>query len=146
VGLSQNSRSASSRKIKNAILISERPAEVEDRAVLGHWKGILIAGSNNSYIATLVERHSRFVMLSKVANKDTQSVTKTLIKQTRKLPKEIYKSPTCGRGSEMAGHRNFTIPTKRQSQFSVYSVIQWGLVVNVPNKLNCKHLANYKTN
>ena len=99
------------RKIKNAVSISERPAEVEDRAIPGHWEGDLIARSNNSYIATLVERHSRFVMLAKVANKDTQSVTTALIKQARKLPKELYKSLTWDRGSEMAGHRNFTIAT-----------------------------------
>lgn len=99
------------RKIKDAIPISERPPEVEDRAVPGHWEGDLIAGSNNSYIATLVERHSRFVMLAKVANKDTQSVTTALIKQARKLPKEFYKSLTWDRGSEMSGHRKFTIAT-----------------------------------
>ena len=71
----------------------------------------MIAGSSNSYIATLVERHSRSVMLAKVANKDTQSVTTALIKQARKLPKELYKSLTWDRGSEMAGHRKFTIAT-----------------------------------
>jgi IS30 family transposase len=110
------------RKIKNAVSISERPPEVEDRAVPGHHcrqgihsmpergDGDLIAGSNNSYIATLVESHSRFVMLAKVANKDTQSVTTALIKQARKLLKELYKSLTWDRGSEMAGHRNFTMP------------------------------------
>jgi IS30 family transposase len=72
----------------------------------------LIAGSNNSYIATLVERHSRFVMLAKVANTDTKSVTTALIKQARKLPKELYKSLTWDRGPEMAGHHKFTIATK----------------------------------
>ncbi len=80
------------RKIKDAIPISQRPPEVEDRAVPGHWEGDLIVGSNNSYIATLVERPSRFVMLAKVENKDTQSVITALIKQARKLPKELYKS------------------------------------------------------
>jgi len=71
----------------------------------------LIAGSNNSYIATLVKRHSRFMMLAKVANKDTQSVKTALIEQARKLPKELYKSLTWDRGSEMAEHRKFTIAT-----------------------------------
>jgi IS30 family transposase len=99
------------RKIKDAIPISERPQEVEDRAVPGHWEGDLIVGSNNSYIATLVERHSRFVMLAKVENKDTQSVITALIKQARKLPKELYRSLTWDRGSEMTGHRQFTVAT-----------------------------------
>jgi IS30 family transposase len=100
------------RKIKDAIPISERSPEIEDRAVPGHWEGDLIVGSNNSYIATLVERNSRFVMLAKVENKDTRSVITALIKQARKLPKELYKSLTWDRGSEMAGHRKFTIATK----------------------------------
>lgn len=99
------------RKIKDAIPISERPPEIEDRAVPGHWEGDLIVGSNNSYIATLVERHSRFVMLAKVENKDTQSVITALIKQARKLPKELYQSLTWDRGSEMTGHRKFTMAT-----------------------------------
>ena len=100
------------RKIKDAIPISERPPEVEDRAVPGHWEGDLIVGSNNCYIVTLVERHSRFVMLAKVENKDTQSVITALIKQARKLPKELYRSLTWDRGSEMAGHAKFTMATK----------------------------------
>ena len=96
------------RKIKDAVPICERPPEVEDRAVPGHWEGDLIAGSNNSYIATLVERHSRFVMLAKIENKDTQSVITALIKQARKLPKELYKSLTWDRGSEMVNRPGFT--------------------------------------
>ena len=73
-------------QIKDAVSISERPASVEDRAVPGHWEGDLIGGSRNSYVATLVERHSRYVMLVKVANKDTESVVSALIKQSQRLP------------------------------------------------------------
>jgi IS30 family transposase len=98
-------------KIKDAVSISERPASVEDRAVPGHWEGDLIAGSKNSYIATLVERHSRYVMLAKVANKDTQSVISALIKQSHKLPRELYKSLTWDRGKELADHKRFTLAT-----------------------------------
>ncbi len=100
------------RKIKDAVPISERPPEIEDRAVPGHWEGDLIVGANNRYIATLVERHSRYVMLAKVANKDTQSVITALIKQARKLPKELYRSLTWDRGSEMTDHVKFTMATK----------------------------------
>ena len=98
-------------KITNAISIRERPASVEDRAIPGHWEGDLIAGSNNSYVATLVERHSRYVMLAKVKNKDTNSVISALIKQSKKLPTELYKSLTWDRGSELSGHQRFTLET-----------------------------------
>jgi len=98
-------------KIKNMVSISERPASVEDRAVPGHWEGDLIGGSKNSYIATLVERHSRYVMLAKVKNKDTESVVTALIKQSKKLPDELYKSLTWDRGKELADHQRFTLET-----------------------------------
>lgn len=98
-------------QIKNMASIRERPASVEDRAIPGHWEGDLIAGSKNSYIATLVERHSRYVMLAKVANKDTESVVSALIKQSKKLPAELYKSLTWDRGKELADHRRFTMET-----------------------------------
>ena len=98
-------------QIKDAISIRERPASVEDRAVPGHWEGDLIAGSKNSYIATLVERHSRYVMLVKVANKDTQGVVSALIKHSHKLPRELYKSLTWDRGKELADHKRFTLAT-----------------------------------
>ena len=98
-------------QIKDAISISERPASVEDRAVPGHWEGDLIGGSKNSYIATLVERHSRYVMLVKVANKVTKSVISALIKQSQKLPRELYKSLTWDRGKELADHKRFTMAT-----------------------------------
>jgi len=98
-------------KFNDAISIRDRPADVEDRAVPGHWEGDLIAGSGNSFIATLVERHTRFVMLAKVSNKDSDSVIQALIKQSRKLPKELYRSLTWDRGCEMAGHKAFTLAT-----------------------------------
>lgn len=98
-------------KFNDTVSIRERPAEAEDRAVPGHWEGNLIAGSGNSFIATLVERHTRFVMLAKVSNKDSHSVFQALIKQSRKLPKELYRSLTRDRGTEMSGHRKFTLGT-----------------------------------
>jgi IS30 family transposase len=98
-------------EIANMALIRERPASVEDRAVPGHWEGDLIAGSKNSYIATLVERHTRYVMLAKVKNKDTESVVSALIKQSKKLPTELYKSLTWDRGKELSDHQRFTLET-----------------------------------
>ena len=98
-------------QIKDIISIRERPASVEDRAVPGHWEGDLLSGSKNSYIATLVERHTRHVALAKVANKDTQSVVSALIKQAKKLPNELYKSLTWDRGKELADHRRFSLTT-----------------------------------
>jgi IS30 family transposase len=98
-------------QITNTISIRERPACVEDRAVPGHWEGDLIFGTNNSQIATLVERHTRYVMLAKVGGKDTEAVINALIKQAHKLPSELYKSLTWDRGSEMADHQRFTLAT-----------------------------------
>ena len=98
-------------RIVDAVSISERPAEVADRAVPGHWEGDLICGSNNSQIATLVERHTRYVMLVRVPSKDTKTVVNALIKQAHKLPRELYKSLTWDRGSEMANHKRFSLAT-----------------------------------
>ena len=98
-------------RFNDAVSIRDRPAEADDRAVPGHWEGDLIAGSGNSFIATLVERHTRYVMLAKVSNKDSHSVIQALIKQSRKLPKELYRSLTWDRGTEMAGHKAFTLAT-----------------------------------
>ncbi len=104
-------------KIKNAVSIKERPASVEDRAVPGHWEGDLIQGSGNTFIATLVERHSRYVMLAKVNDKRTETVISALIKQARKLPTELYKSLTWDRGSEMSNHQRFTLATNIEVYF-----------------------------
>ena len=98
-------------QIKDMISIRERPASVEDRAVPGHWEGDLLSGSKNSHIATLVERHTRYVMLAKVANKETNTVVSALIKQAKKLPTELYKSLTWDRGKELAAHKQFTLAT-----------------------------------
>ena len=98
-------------RITGTVSISERPASVEDRAVPGHWEGDLIFGSQNSQIATLVERHTRYVMLAKVNGKDTETVINALIKQAHKLPKELYQSLTWDRGKEMADHKRFTLET-----------------------------------
>ena len=98
-------------QIKDIVSIRERPAAVEDRAVPGHWQGDLLSGSKNSYIATLVERHTRYVILIKIANKDTQTVISALIKQAKTLPNELYKSLTWDRGKELTDHRRFTLAT-----------------------------------
>jgi IS30 family transposase len=98
-------------KISNTVSIRERPAEVEDRAVPGHWEGDLICGSNNSQIATLVERHTRYVMLVRTPSKDTKTVVDALIKQAHKLPRELYKSLTWDHGKEIADHERFTLDT-----------------------------------
>ena len=98
-------------RITDTVSISERPANVEDRAVPGHWEGDLLFGSKNSQIATLVERQSRYVMLAKVASKDTETVVNALIKHAQKLPHELYQSLTWDRGKEMADHQRFTLAT-----------------------------------
>src|SRR5210317_862759 len=98
-------------RITHTVSISERPAAVEDRAVPGHWEGDLLCGSNNSQIATLVERHSRYVLLARVNSKDSETVINALIKQAHKLPRELYKSLTWDRGPEMADHTRFTLDT-----------------------------------
>jgi IS30 family transposase len=98
-------------RIVGAVSIRQRPAEVEDRAVPGHWVGDLLFGSNNSQIATLVERHSRYCMLFRVGSKDTKTVINALIKHAHKLPRELYKSLTWDRGKEMADHQRFSVAT-----------------------------------
>ncbi len=98
-------------RITDTVSISERPASIDDRAVPGHWEGDLIIGSKHSQIATLVERNTRYVLLAKVDGKDSKTVVDALIKQAHKLPRELYKSLTWDRGSEMAEHKRFTLAT-----------------------------------
>jgi IS30 family transposase len=97
--------------IIDAVSIRERPAEVDDRAVPGHWEGDLISGSKNSHIATLVERASRFTVLVRVEGKDTASVVSSLTRQVKKLPVQLRKTLTWDRGGELASHKDFTIST-----------------------------------
>jgi IS30 family transposase len=104
-------------RITDTVSIHERPAEAEDRAVPGHWEGDLFFGSHNSQIATLVERQTRYVILAKVASKDTETVVNALIKQAHKLPRELYRSLTWDRGKEMADHKRFSLATDIQVYF-----------------------------
>ena len=104
-------------QITNMVSIRKRPASVEDRAPPEHWEGDLIAGSKNTYIATLAERHTRYVMLAKVPNKETETVINALIKQSKKLPNELYKSLTWDRGKELADHQRFSLATNIKVYF-----------------------------
>src|SRR5271163_2268665 len=104
-------------QIAEAISIRQRPAEIEDRAIPGHWEGDLIAGTKNSHIATLVERHSRFTALVKVRSKDTAAVVAALSRQIRKLPTSLRRSLTWNRGLEMAKHKTFTVATNVKVYF-----------------------------
>jgi len=104
-------------QIVDAISIRERPPEVEDRAIPGHWEGDLLSGAKNSYIATLVERHSRFAMLIKVPSKETEAVVAALSQHVRKLPATLRRSLTWDRGLEMAKHKDFTVATDVQVYF-----------------------------
>jgi IS30 family transposase len=98
-------------RITETVSIRERPAEAKDRAVPGHWEGDLFFGSNNSQIATLVERQTRYLLLARAAGKDTETVVNALIKQAHKLPRELYRSLTWDRGKEMADHQRFSLAT-----------------------------------
>jgi IS30 family transposase len=108
---SATGRGQSRGQIADAVSISERPAEAEDRAVPGHWEGDLICGSRNSYVATLVERHSRFVILVRVKSKETDIVVNALVRRVRRLPAGLMASLTWDRGLELASHKQFTIAT-----------------------------------
>jgi IS30 family transposase len=104
-------------QIIDAISIRQRPAEVEDRALPGHWEGDLLEGARGTYIATLVERQSRYVMLVRLPNKETQTVVRALARRIRRLPHGLMKSLTWDRGTEFAAHRAFTLTTSVQVYF-----------------------------
>lgn len=104
-------------QILDMVSIRERPAEAEDRAVPGHWEGDLLTGANDTHIATLVERHSRFTMLVKLSKKDSATVVAAVATQIGKLPKALQRSLTWDQGKEMARHKNFTIATDVQVYF-----------------------------
>ena len=104
-------------QILDMISIRERPAEAEDRAVPGHWEGDLLTGANDTHIATLIERHSRFTMLIKLPRKDTTTVVAALAKHVRKLPEELRRSLTWDQGKEMHAHKRFTVATNVQVYF-----------------------------
>ncbi len=104
-------------RIVNGLSISDRPPEAIDRAVPGHWEGDLISGSENSHIATLVERASRYTILAQINGKDTDSVITALTREMIKLPANLRKTLTWDRGMEMAKHHDFTIATDMQVYF-----------------------------
>ena len=92
-------------QLKNMVMISERPAEVEDRAVPGHWEGDLIFGKKMTSIGTLVERHSRYVILLKLPNgHGAEAVRKAMTKRILTLPTQLRRSITWDQGKEMAEH------------------------------------------
>ena len=104
-------------QIIDGLSIGDRPAEVADRAIPGHWEGDLLTGSHNTHVATLVERRSRFTMLVKVPGKDTASVVTALSQQIGTLPVALRRSLTWDRGMELAQHKRFTLATKVQVYF-----------------------------
>lgn len=96
-------------QIVDAVSIRQRPAEIEDRSVPGHWEGDLLCGSGNTHIATLVERQSRFTLLVKLRRKDAKTVATALTRKIRTLPAELRRSLTLDRGPEFAAHKRFTV-------------------------------------
>ena len=104
-------------QIIDGVSIRQRPAEVGDRAVPGHWEGDLLEGSRGTYLATLVERQSRYVLLVRLPNKETHTVIRALARRIRRLPQGLVKSLTWDRGTELTAHRRFTVATDVQVYF-----------------------------
>lgn len=107
----RNGKRVGSASVVDGISFRERPAEAEDRAVPGHWEGDLLFGTQQSFIVTLVERSTRYCLLGKLTAKDTTTVNKALKKLIQRLPRELWKSLTWDRGSELADHKAFTVDT-----------------------------------
>jgi IS30 family transposase len=110
-GKASSTRGQPRGQIVDAVSIRMRPADVDDRAIPGHWEGDLLAGGKNSHIATLVERQSRFVVLVQVPGKDTERVVNALVRQVKHLPAGLMSSLTWDRGTELADHKRFTVAT-----------------------------------
>lgn len=110
-------RGARQGRILEPVSIRERPADAEDRAVPGHWEGDLLTGGGPSYVATLVERQSRYVLLLRLPNKETATVVRALTRRVQRLPDGLFKSLTWDRGTELAAHRTFTCATNIQVYF-----------------------------
>lgn len=98
-------------RIRDAVSIAERPPESDDRRVPGHWEGDLLMGAHQSQIVTLVERSSRYVLLIRVPNKETRTVTRALARRIKRLPERLKASLTWDRGTELAAHKQFTLAT-----------------------------------
>jgi len=107
----QASRKGGGGVIRDGLPISARPPEVADRAVPGHWEGDLLAGSQNTHIATLVERQTRFLLLVKLDGRDSETVVAALAAQVQTLPAQLRRSLTWDRGAELAAHQRFSIAT-----------------------------------
>jgi IS30 family transposase len=106
-------------QIPNMVSISERPASVETRRVAGHWEGDLIKGAGNrSAVATLVERHSRYLVMVRVADSSAVSVCRALARHFRRLPVALRRTLTYDRGKEMAGHEALTQKTRVKIYFA----------------------------
>jgi IS30 family transposase len=105
--------------IQDYLSIEERPAEVADRTIPGHWEGDLLMGHNNgSALGTLVERTTRMTFLVQLKDRDATTVRETFAKEFKHLPKGLKRSLTYDQGQEMAEHKLFTKSTQIQVYFA----------------------------
>ena len=105
-------------QIKDAVSIRERPAEVEDRAIPGHWEGDLLLGRHWSQVATVVERATRFTVLVALDGRDMTTVSAGLAREMTRLPEQVRKSLTWDRGMELADHKTVTVNTGLEVYFA----------------------------